>query len=157
MLLIILDWTSEPVDPSRNFPEAYTKWFLKLTVLDTLASPLFVICTEVLIIEKAVNQCLQTAGVDPRLWAIAKAWGPPKWVWVKSMNALSSVPGWIVWSATCSAQGGALCNSDQCFSKARLVPYQRAAEMAQRLRALTVLLKVLSSNPSNHMVAHSHP
>jgi hypothetical protein len=30
-------------------------------------------------------------------------------------------------------------------------------EMAQRLRALTVLLKVLSSNPSNHMMAHNHP
>jgi hypothetical protein len=29
-------------------------------------------------------------------------------------------------------------------------------EMAQWLRALTVLPKVLSSNPSNHMVAHSH-
>ena len=33
----------------------------------------------------------------------------------------------------------------------------RAGEMAQRLRALTTLLKVLSSNPSDHMVAHSHP
>ena len=31
-----------------------------------------------------------------------------------------------------------------------------AGEMAQRLRALTVLPKVLSSNPSNHMVAHNH-
>jgi hypothetical protein len=30
-----------------------------------------------------------------------------------------------------------------------------AGEMAQRLRALTALLKVLSSNPSNHMVAHN--
>ena len=30
-------------------------------------------------------------------------------------------------------------------------------EMAQRLRALTALPKVLSSNPSNHMVAHNHP
>jgi hypothetical protein len=29
-------------------------------------------------------------------------------------------------------------------------------EMAQQLRALTALLKVLSSNPSNHMVAHNH-
>ena len=29
-------------------------------------------------------------------------------------------------------------------------------EMAQWLRALTVLLEVLSSNPSNHMVAHNH-
>jgi hypothetical protein len=32
-----------------------------------------------------------------------------------------------------------------------------AGEMAQRLRALTALLKVLSSNSSNHMVAHNHP
>ena len=32
-----------------------------------------------------------------------------------------------------------------------------AGEMAQRLRALTALPKVLSSNPSNHMVAHNHP
>ncbi|KRX31493.1 hypothetical protein T09_14824 [Trichinella sp. T9] len=28
--------------------------------------------------------------------------------------------------------------------------------MAQQLRALTVLPKVLSSNSSNHMVAHNH-
>jgi len=32
----------------------------------------------------------------------------------------------------------------------------RAGEMAQRLRALTALPEVLSSNPSNHMVAHNH-
>jgi hypothetical protein len=31
-----------------------------------------------------------------------------------------------------------------------------AGEMAQWLRALTALPKVLSSNPSNHMVAHNH-
>jgi hypothetical protein len=31
-----------------------------------------------------------------------------------------------------------------------------AGEMAQRLRAQTALLEVLSSNPSNHMVAYSH-
>jgi hypothetical protein len=31
-----------------------------------------------------------------------------------------------------------------------------AGEMAQWLRALTVLLKVLGSNRSNHMVAHNH-
>jgi hypothetical protein len=29
-------------------------------------------------------------------------------------------------------------------------------EMSQRIKALTVLQKVLSSNPSNHMVAHNH-
>jgi hypothetical protein len=32
----------------------------------------------------------------------------------------------------------------------------RAREMAQWLRALTVLPKVLSPIPSNHMVAHDH-
>ena len=30
-------------------------------------------------------------------------------------------------------------------------------EMAHLLRALTTLPKVLSSNPSKHMVAHNHP
>ena len=33
---------------------------------------------------------------------------------------------------------------------------QRAGEMAQWLRALTVLTKVQSSNPINHIVAHNH-
>jgi hypothetical protein len=32
-----------------------------------------------------------------------------------------------------------------------------AGKMAQWIRALTALGKVLSSNPSNHMVAHNHP
>jgi hypothetical protein len=32
-----------------------------------------------------------------------------------------------------------------------------AGEMAQWLTALTALPKVLSSNPSNHMMAHNHP
>jgi hypothetical protein len=32
----------------------------------------------------------------------------------------------------------------------------RAGEMVQRLRALAALPKLLSSNPSNHMVAHNH-
>jgi hypothetical protein len=31
-----------------------------------------------------------------------------------------------------------------------------AGEIAHRLRALTVLPEVLSSIPSNHMVAHNH-
>jgi hypothetical protein len=33
----------------------------------------------------------------------------------------------------------------------------RAGEMAQQLRALTALPKVLSSNISNHTVAQNHP
>jgi hypothetical protein len=32
----------------------------------------------------------------------------------------------------------------------------RAGKMAQRVKALTTLPEVLSSNPNNHMVAHSH-
>jgi hypothetical protein len=34
--------------------------------------------------------------------------------------------------------------------------FGQAGEMAQRLRALTALPEVLSSVPSNHMVAHNH-
>jgi hypothetical protein len=34
---------------------------------------------------------------------------------------------------------------------------EEAGEMAQWLRAFTALLKVLSSNSSNHMVAHNYP
>nr|AAL18254.1 lipogenin [Rattus norvegicus] len=34
--------------------------------------------------------------------------------------------------------------------------WEGAGEMAQWLRALTALLEVLSSNPSNHMVANNH-
>ena len=33
----------------------------------------------------------------------------------------------------------------------------QAGEMAQQVRALTALPKVLSSIPSNHTVAHNHP
>jgi hypothetical protein len=33
----------------------------------------------------------------------------------------------------------------------------RVGKMAQQVRALTALPKVLSSNSSNHMVAHNHP
>ena len=32
----------------------------------------------------------------------------------------------------------------------------QAGEMAQGVGALTAFLKVLSSNPGNHMVAHNH-
>jgi hypothetical protein len=32
-----------------------------------------------------------------------------------------------------------------------------AGEMAQQLREPTALLKVVSSNPSNHMMAHNYP
>jgi hypothetical protein len=44
----------------------------------------------------------------------------------------------------------------QVFLEALLRIPTRAGEMAQRLRALTALPEVLSSIPSNHMVAHNH-
>jgi hypothetical protein len=43
------------------------------------------------------------------------------------------------------------------FKLQRENDYFGAGEMAQWLRAVTALPKVLSSNPSNHMVAHNHP
>jgi hypothetical protein len=43
------------------------------------------------------------------------------------------------------------------LSSATYITGAGAGEMAQRLRAPTVLPKVRSSNPSNHMVAHNHP
>jgi hypothetical protein len=48
--------------------------------------------------------------------------------------------------------GGVVCVSSFSHYKIDL----GTGEMAQRLRALTALLEVLSSNPSNHMVAHNH-
>jgi hypothetical protein len=33
---------------------------------------------------------------------------------------------------------------------------EKAGEMAQQVRAMTALPKVLSSIPTNHMVAHNH-
>jgi hypothetical protein len=52
-----------------------------------------------------------------------------------------------------------------CYDKPQERRYQlnnikkeslRVGEMAQQVRALTALPKVLSSNPSNHMVAYNH-
>ena len=70
-----------------------------------------------------------------------------------------------VW--TCLVDPGMLCGISQpgltystlgkcCGQSARNVEGW-AGEMAQWLRALTTLLEVLSSNPSNHMEAHNHP
>jgi hypothetical protein len=41
-------------------------------------------------------------------------------------------------------------------SRKNIYFYTGTGEMAQWLRALTAFLKVLCSNPSNHMVAHNH-
>ena len=43
------------------------------------------------------------------------------------------------------------------YAKFNLKDHTQAGEMAYWSRALTVLPKILSSNPSNHMVAHNHP
>ena len=51
---------------------------------------------------------------------------------------------------------GEKCYNDQNNENPPLRLLLKAGEMAQRLRALTAFLKVLGSNPSNHMVAHNH-
>jgi hypothetical protein len=51
---------------------------------------------------------------------------------------------------------GAECCGDRTGEALSFKNVSWAGEMAQRLRTLTALLKVLSSNPSNHMVAHNH-
>jgi hypothetical protein len=43
-----------------------------------------------------------------------------------------------------------------CGTKPIHIKIIRAGEMAQQIGALTALLKVLNSNPSNHMAAHNH-
>jgi hypothetical protein len=43
------------------------------------------------------------------------------------------------------------------YTMSASIPEGGAGEMAQGLRALIALPKVLSSIPSNHMVAHNHP
>jgi hypothetical protein len=45
---------------------------------------------------------------------------------------------------------------DQKQTKQEKRENQGAGEVAEWLRALTALPEVLSSNPSNHMVAHNH-
>jgi hypothetical protein len=42
------------------------------------------------------------------------------------------------------------------FKKKKEKKRLRSGEMAQWLRALTAFQKVLTSNPSDHMVAHNH-
>jgi len=47
-------------------------------------------------------------------------------------------------------------NSKKYCKRAGKMVKAGAGEMAQWLRALTALPEVLSSDPSNHMVAHNH-
>jgi hypothetical protein len=58
-------------------------------------------------------------------------------------------------------KGKKLSNNVEISKKATLSALNKkgmkgAGEMAQRLRALTALPEVLSSIPSNYMVAHNH-
>jgi hypothetical protein len=49
-----------------------------------------------------------------------------------------------------------MCEFNSVNSTASLKDKPGAGEMAQQIKALTALPKVLSSNPSNHMVVHNH-
>jgi hypothetical protein len=56
---------------------------------------------------------------------------------------------WVPWAWT-------LVYTDTHIHTLLRTKLQGVGELAQRLRALTALLEVLSSNPSNHMEAHNH-
>jgi hypothetical protein len=77
-------------------------------------------------------------------------WGVASW---KSVGLVCASP-WI--------QSPALKkHKDKCVYTLSLIAYVKnvkswAGEMAQQVKAQTALLKVMSSNPSNHMVAHNH-
>ena len=79
----------------------------------------------------------------------------PLWHWkfAKIYSCLGVV------AHTCGLSLGRLRQKNHCMVWASLSSKHkgRAGEMAQRVRAQTALLKVLSSNFSNHMVAHNHP
>ena len=55
-----------------------------------------------------------------------------------------------------STTHGLSMSTSHCVEKFQLKLVYGAGEMAQCLRALTVLPEDLSSIPSNHMVAHKH-
>ena len=65
---------------------------------------------------------------------------------------------WVsVWAAqTCSASCHWHCHLWLLCDNSLKFSCIWAGEMAHRVRALTTLPMVLSSNPSNHMVAHNH-
>ena len=87
-----------------------------------------------------------------------EGWGRVMIPWLESpqdlpvtcMQQVMVVP-YCVWAL---GEAGTLWVEDAPF-----FPYETVlgdGEMAQRLRALTALLEVLSSIPNNHMVAHNH-
>jgi hypothetical protein len=60
---------------------------------------------------------------------------------------------WLLWTKDNSPPRQEVEGQGGCSTQDFIV---WAGEMAQWLRALTSLPEVLSSNPSNHMVAHNH-
>jgi len=105
-----------------------------------------------------------------RKWYYQKLWSC--WGRCGLVGGSMSMDGGGLWghifliSAQCrtecpSAAFGSSCRTLGSFSSTR-PPwmlkncFSQAGEMAQRLRALTVLPEVLSSIPSHHMVAHNH-
>jgi hypothetical protein len=61
------------------------------------------------------------------------------------------------WEISISQSGGTLPNKYLLMTSVIKKATLGAGEMAQWLRAPTALPKVMSSNPSNHMMAHNHP
>ena len=53
-------------------------------------------------------------------------------------------------------RGCQILNNQSDKLKIQVFEHMEDGKVAQWLRALTALLKVLSSNPCNHMMAHNH-
>jgi hypothetical protein len=84
-------------------------------------------------------------------------YGKPRWK--KNVAEGSYLHAWEAERGTGSLYNISILQERPSCSEGRCPEIQKveAGEMAQRIRALTALLKVLSSNPSNHIVAHNHP
>ena len=71
------------------------------------------------------------------------------WCWEPNLHPLKTQQRFSITELSISQA------PDISFKKIK-IKMNGAREMAQRLRALTTLLEVMSSIPSNHMVAHNH-
>jgi hypothetical protein len=90
--------------------------------------------------------CSKPSSGYPEIY-FASSFLPSLW---SAMGILQCPPTFVSFQAPASVSAGPpLC-------KFSLKSSSHAGEMAQQLKALTALPKVLSSNPSNHVVAHNH-
>ena len=89
---------------------------------------------------------------EGRVWEASGGKGPS--IYLGEIRPLSEKICFVIFSEMRQERAGGLCTLEILI---RPSEGGWRDEMAQRVRALTALPKVLSLNPSNHMVAHNHP